>query len=164
MTRAALALAVVMSAGGSPEVAAEWKELAPLLGDWTAAGTGKPGEGTGGFTLTPDAGGKVLVRRSFAEYPKAPRHEDLMVIYREGGALKASYFDNEGHVIRYGVTAAPAEKRAVFLSDPGPGPRFRLTYDWSAPEALKLVFGIAPPDAPEKFGRYLEGTMKRRKP
>ena len=48
------------------------------------------------------------------------------------------------------------------MSEPGPGPRFRLTYDWSAPEALKIVFEMAPPNAPEKFNKYLEGTAKRR--
>lgn len=161
---AVLAAVVMLGAGGSPEVAAEWKELAPLLGDWTAVGTGKPGEGTGGFSLTPDAGGKVLVRRSFAEYPKAPRHDDLMVIYREGGALKASFFDSEGHVIRYAVTAAPAEKKAVFLSEPAPGPRFRLTYDWSDAQTLKIVFEVAAPNAPDKFNKYLEGAAKRKQP
>jgi hypothetical protein len=160
VTGAMLAMAAMLAAGGSPEVAAEWKELAPLLGDWTAVGTGKPGEGTGGFTLTPDAGGKVLVRRSFAEYPKQPRHDDLMVIYREGGAIKASFFDSEGHVIRYAVTAG--EKKAVFLSEPGPGPRFRLTYDWGDAQALKILFEVAAPNAPDKFTKYLEGSARRR--
>jgi hypothetical protein len=42
--------------------------------------------------------------------------------------LRAIYFDNEGHVINYSVSA-PAPGNVIFLSDPAvPGPQFRLTY------------------------------------
>ena len=69
-----------------------------------------------GYAETAFAGdtlqGKVLIRKSFAEYPgcngrAASRHDDLTILYREASRLQAIYFDNEGHVIRYSVAAAP---------------------------------------------------------
>ncbi|MBF5041950.1 hypothetical protein FGE12_06065 [Aggregicoccus sp. 17bor-14] len=139
----------------------------PLLGDWMGEGSGQPGEATGGFSFERDLQGRVLVRRSHADYPASKerpafRHEDLTVIALEGGAPSASYFDNEGHVIRYRVTHSPETHRTVFLSDAIPGaPRFRLTYDWTAPERLTLTFEIAPPGAPEQFKTYLSARAHR---
>jgi hypothetical protein len=40
-----------------------------LIGDWVSEG--KPGDGAARFTLTPDLGGKVLVRRHRADLPAA---------------------------------------------------------------------------------------------
>jgi hypothetical protein len=56
-------------------------------------------------------------------------HGDLLYIFQEAPAqpLKAIYFDNEGHVIHYNVST-PDATTAIFLSEPGPGPRFRLVY------------------------------------
>lgn len=43
--------------------------------------------------------------------------------------MKAIYFDNEGHVIHYDVSA-PNPTTAIFLSEaPHPGPQFRLVYE-----------------------------------
>ncbi len=139
--------------------------LAFLVGEWTATGGGgKPGEGVqGGFTIRPDLGGAVLVRRNRAEYAPRPGqargevHEDLMVIHPEGGALKATYFDNEGHVIRYAVTAEGG--RAVFESEPGPGPRFRLVYQRTGGNEVSITFLIAPPG--KEFQAYVSGTARR---
>jgi len=48
-----------------------------------------------------------------------------------GAPLKAIYFDNEGHVIHYNVaTSTPTS--VMFLSEPGRGPQFRLTYELAA--------------------------------
>jgi hypothetical protein len=55
----------------------------------------------------------------------------MLTIYADspGKPLRAIYFDNEGHVIHYVVTA-PTTTSAKFLSDPQlPGPRFRLLYE-----------------------------------
>ena len=144
-----------------------WAAWAPLLGKWVGEGSGQPGEATGGFSFERDLQGRVLVRRSHADYPASKerpafRHEDLTVIALEGDAAGATYFDNEGHVIRYRVTHSPEAHRTVFVSDAAPGaPRFRLTYDWSAPERLALTFEIAPPGAPEQFKTYLSARARR---
>src|SRR5689334_8984346 len=110
-----------------------WAGLRFLVGEWVGVGSGKPGEGTGGFTFAPDLDGKILLRKNFSEFPPKPgekhgmRHEDLLIVYPAGGALKAEYFDNEGHVIAYTVTTAPGQ--ATFESDAKPGaPRFKLVY------------------------------------
>jgi len=60
------------------------------------------------------------------------------------------------------VTASAAERRVTLLSEPAPGPRFRLTYAWSGPDALTLRFEIAPSGAPEAFRPYLEAAARRR--
>ena len=140
--------------------------LAFLVGEWTTTGGGgEPGQATrGGFTLRPELGGAVLVRRNRAEYAPRPGqargvvHEDLMVIHPEGAALKATYFDNEGHVIRYAVTAAAG--RATFESEPGPGPRFRLVYERKGEDEVAIVLLVAPPG--KEFQPYVTGTARRK--
>ncbi len=146
-----------------------WKAAQSLVGEWVGEGGGEPGQSTrGGFSFESDLQGAVLVRKSFAEYPAsqnhpASRHDDLTVVYRNAGATpRATYFDNEGHVIDYALSASPDGSRIEFLSAPRTGePRFRLTYVVTSPEALKLLFEIAPPGHPESFSPYLESTARR---
>src|SRR5215510_3290771 len=81
-----------------------------LIGEWQAVET-PPGE-SGAFTFKLTVQGRVMVRTNEAIYPATPdrpasRHDDLLVIYGEAGALKADYFDNEGHVIRYAAQTRP---------------------------------------------------------
>ena len=104
-----------------------------------------------------DLQGNVLVRKNVATTPTG-RHEDLMVIYPEAPGLRAIYFDNEGHVIHYRVTTA--ESQAVFTSEEGPGPRFRLTYRKNGDGTVRIVFEIAPPGG--DFKTYLEGTVRKK--
>lgn len=52
------------------------------------SGTGEPGQGVGEFSFSFDLQDKVLVRKSFAEYPAtkekpAYRHDDMMIIYKD---------------------------------------------------------------------------------
>jgi hypothetical protein len=145
-------------------------ELAPfafLVGEWPATGTGQPGTGTGTATFTRGLQDRVIVRTSFADYPAAgdkpaSRHDDLMVIYAApGGGARADYYDSEGLVIRYAVQS-PAPGQAVFLSDAGGGPRFRLAYTLTAPGVLKGEFAIAPPGTPEAFKPYLTWESRRK--
>lgn len=146
-----------------------WKAAQALVGEWVGEGGGQPGQASrGAFTFASDLQGAVLVRKNFAEYPASQnrpafRHDDLTVVYRGvGGAPHATYFDNEGHVIEYAVSAAADGSRIEWLSAPQAGqPRFRLTYTFTSPEALKLRFEIAPPDQPEKFSLYLEASAHR---
>ena len=137
-----------------------------MLGEWEADTTG-PGGPTGGFTLATDLQGRVLLRKNRADYaPKdghpATSHDDLMVIYRDGDATKADYWDNEGHVIRY-VATVDKGKSFTFVSDAVAGrPRFRLTYLVVSPKALSLRFEIATPNAPEQFKPYIQATVHRK--
>jgi catechol 2,3-dioxygenase-like lactoylglutathione lyase family enzyme len=137
-----------------------------LAGEWSGEGDGQPGAATGSASFRFELDGKVLVRRSHADYPAAKgrpasRHEDLMTLFVEGGKLKAFYVDNEGHVIRYDAAADP--EGVVFTSEPAPGPRFRLTY-LRKPEARVTVrFEIAPPSSPEAFKTYLEAVTRKGK-
>ncbi len=148
--------------------AEDWGALQYLIGTWTAEGAGEPGNGTGTFSFEPDLQGEVLVRKSHAEYPalkdrKPAVHDDLMIVYRElseraEGALRAIYFDNEGHVIRYRVTMFG--DKIVFATDPeSGGPQYRFTYTHTSPDTLRLKFEIGSPG--KGFTTYLDGAAKR---
>jgi hypothetical protein len=174
--RGALALLVALVALTSPTLvghAAEPPALAPLrflIGEWEGVGSGKPGEGAGGCTFAAALQGRVVVRTSFAEYPAsgdrpAARHDDLMVVYVAADAqVKADYYDNEGHVIRYVVQ--PLEGGGVvFLSEVAPAaPRFRLTYTPAPDGTVNGRFEIAPPGTPEAFAPYLAWGARRVSP
>jgi len=146
--------------------AQDWSPLQFLLGRWTTDQPrgGERAHGTGSFHFAPDLQGRILLRKNFAEYPAengkpAYRHDDLMVVYRnQAGEIRASYFDNEGHVIEYGVTVADGS--AVFLSKgPATATRYRLTYKASAVEHLNLKFEIAPPG--KDFSTYIDASVHR---
>jgi hypothetical protein len=91
------------------------------------------------------------------------RHDDLMVIYvTETGDLRADYYDNEGHVIRYRITV-PANRQAVFVSEVEPkAPCYRLSYTLTPGGWLEGRFDIAPPGKPESFSHYLTWTARRK--
>ncbi|HEV8001247.1 MAG TPA: hypothetical protein VGP63_15275 [Planctomycetaceae bacterium] len=144
-----------------------WADFRFLIGTWVSEA--KPGEGSGRFSLEPELQGKVLVRRNVANVPAvqgraAVKHEDLMIVYPDPRSrqIRASYFDNEGHVIDYSVNALPDKKGLVFASDPKlPGPCFRLTYTKAGESEVALKFEIAPPGKPDQFRLYLQGLVKR---
>jgi hypothetical protein len=166
-----LVVFAVFAAGGSTQVQAKddpWEPFHFLIGEWV--GEGKEGQGTGHFSLTPDLGGKVLVRRNHAELPAsngrpAAVHEDLMVIYKsqDGKSAKAIYFDNEDHVINYNVTFSPDKETLTFISATAPSaPRFRLTYQKEAEDRVGIKFEIALPGKPDDFKTYLEGKARKK--
>jgi hypothetical protein len=169
---AAFVLVLFPSALRPSEHAAESSEpFAPLqflMGDWTGAGSGKPGEGAGSSRFSFDLDKKIVIRRSKAEYPPKPGekagviHEDLTVIYTQPGdpGLRAIYFDNEGHVIHYRVSCPENNKSAVFESEgTGKGPRFRLVCTLLSDGRLSIEFFIAPPGG--EFKSYTRGTLER---
>lgn len=167
MRRAHLVGLVLFSSSlalGQPAVPpADWKAWQPLVGTWIA--DGKPGAPTGGFTLRESLQGRILVRENYAEYPKsnerpAARHDDLMVLYKDGAITRADYWDNEGHVIHYTVLAAD---NITFLGDEKSGePRYRLIYRLTSPTTMSIEFAIAPPNAPGKFKPYITATLHKR--
>ena len=160
-----LALLAVPIFGGLPtstEPAADFVPLKFLVGRWEADSAG-----AGRCEFTPEAQGKILVRRNHGELPAANGrpasiHDDLMVIYHDGTPprTRADYYDSEGHVIRYAVETSDGQ--AVFLSDLVPGgPRFRLTYMLQKDGAVAGRFEISPPGAAEAFKPYLTWVLRR---
>jgi len=157
-------LILVASVGAAQAATPDWGPFSWLVGRWTGAGGASAMQGGGGFSFLPEAGGTVLVRKNVADYPAqggrpAQHHEDLMVIYREGGAVRATYWDSEGQTIHYAVSALSPDA-AVFLSDDPAGPRFRLTYR-RTPQGLTGGFEIAAPPARDQFRDYLTWTAAR---
>jgi hypothetical protein len=115
--RKSLLAAALLAAGLLPGQSVDpWRPFQFLIGKWKAD--------NGAFTFLPDVKGKTVVRRNVNHTP-GQEHEDLMVVYQEGGT-KAIYFDSEGHVIRYIVTF-PEPTKVVFESE-GAGPKYRLAY------------------------------------
>jgi hypothetical protein len=167
----ALALAAALAAPPAPPAAPPapdpLAQLAPLLGTWDGDPTGQPGaplRARASFTRELD--GKVVVRRNRVEFPPAAGtaagtagavHEDLLVVGPEGGGVRATYWDNEGHVIRYAVSAAGGA--VTFESEPGPGPRFRLAYQPLPDGRWSVTFSVAPPGG--AFKPLQTGTMRR---
>ena len=170
MRRVGLALVMLCTLPvlAQPSAPADWKEFAPLMGEWSADPSGPSDTTRGGFTLESALSGRVLVRKNWAEYPKttdrpASRHDDLMVVYKVGGETRADYYDNEGHVIRYAVSV-PTDGTFVFLSDPLEGqPRFRLTQAIDAAGTMSIRFEIAPPNAPNEFKPYITASAHRKR-
>jgi hypothetical protein len=155
----------------SPVAPARENDLAPaltslafLLGDWDAV-PAAAGE-TGAFSFRSSVQGRVIVRTNYANYPAAngkpaSRHDDLLVIAADGGTLRADYFDNEGHVIRY-VVESPAAGQVVFVSEVKPNePRYRLRYTANPDGTLAGQFDVAPPGKPESFNPYLKWSARR---
>lgn len=143
-----------------------WEKWNWLIGDWVGEGSGAPGQGIGWFSLQPDLGGKILVRKSHSEYPATKEkpliiHNDFMVVYLDYGGQpsKAIYFDNEGHVIDYSVTYS--ERSIVFTSSKIQNvPVFRLTYVLLDKETVDVKFGISQDG--EHFLTYTEGKCKKK--
>jgi hypothetical protein len=139
-----------------------------LIGDWAGTGSGTPGQGQGGFTFHLDLQSRIIVRRSYAEYPAtkdqpAYRHDDLMVLYNDAdGVRRADYWDNEGHVIRYTLHSSDDECMITFESPKSANePAYKLVYTFKSPDELEIAFQVAP--AGKDFGDYIRASAKRKK-
>ncbi len=130
--------APLLSQNAPAEALDPFAALAFLEGSWEAKTQGNAGVTAGGaYTFHRELGGHILARHSTSTSAcKGPanfdcEHGDLLYVYAEAPnqPLKSIYFDNEGHVIHYELSA-PAPGIAIFLSDASrPGPRFRLMYE-----------------------------------
>lgn len=144
-----------------------WAGLRFLLGTWEAKTTGglAQASSSGSYTFQLELRDHVLARHSVSGDCKGPddfdcRHSDLLYLYPagDGQEWQAIYFDNEGHVIHYGVSV-PKPGLAVFLSDSAqPGPQFRLTYELTGTEMSGKFQMKAPGQA--DFASYLEWRGK----
>ena len=167
---AAILIAFAHSSGAQT-APTTWGALDFLLGEWVGEGSSEAGQGSGAASFHLDLQKRVIVRTSHAEYPAAKGkaayvHDDLMIIYRESekGPFQAIFFDNEGHVIRYGIQISPDEKSIEFLSETSPGsPTFRLTYTKTGADGLVLKLEMAPPGKPDAFSPVVTGAMRRKK-
>jgi len=146
----------------------DWSLFQFLIGEWLGEGSGKPGETIGSSIFSFDLQNKVLIRKSYADYPAANnrpsfRHDDLMIVYQEKKSIKAIYFDNEGHVINYSVSLSQDLNTITFVSDINPTvPRFRFVYTKNGENTMKISFEFAPPGKPEEFSKYLDGVLKKK--
>ena len=158
------ALLLLLALAGAANAAADpWARLRFLVGEWTGESVGTAG--SGGTTFALELDDRILVRHNRADYPAtadrpAQSHRDLMIVYPEpDSGLRAIYFDDEGHVIRYRVSFG-AERRVVFTSlESAAGPRFRLSYEPQPDGSLDVAFDTAPPGGELK--RYLTGRLRR---
>jgi hypothetical protein len=122
------------AAGADP-----WKALSFLEGTWEAKtqGGSADAKSAGSYTFEPELDHHILARHSKVDGGcDGPatfdcQHGDLLYVYQDakGEPLKAIYFDSEGHVIHYDISA-PNPATAIFASEASrPGPQFRLVYE-----------------------------------
>ena len=143
-----------------------WADYRFLIGEWVADNPGDQGQGTCSFLL--DLQDKIMVRKNHAEAPAskdrpATVHDDLMIMYLSGGAMKAAYYDSEEHLINYEVTISANRDTLVFVSAADlQVPRFRLSYVKAGEGKLAGSFEFAPPGKPDAFSLYLKWTMSRK--
>ncbi len=159
---------VLLLCGAASSLSAQGDPFAPLrflLGEWTAVDT--PVGESGAFTFKLAVQDRVIVRTNEANYAAtaarpASRHDDLLVIYNEGGSLKADYFDSEGHVIRYAVQPGASNVVAFISASDPTEPRYRLTYRAGDAGVLLGTFEVAAPGTPDSFKPYLSWRARRR--
>jgi hypothetical protein len=161
---------VCLSAWAQP--AAPPVKLGPLwrllAGEWT--GEAATGVRSGSCSFRFDLGDHILIRTNHAEVPVGGNgqiaiHDDFMVIY-PGPAetqARATYWDNEGHIIEYVAEWSAGGTTLTFLSKPAPGPQFRLTYKKVDSDTFTVSFDMAPPGPAGVFKPYTSGTIKRQK-
>ncbi len=147
--------------------APSWDGWQFLIGEWKGEGSGDPGQGTGSFSFWPDLNENIIIRKNHTEYPASKdrpafSHDDLMIVHKEDDKTRATYFDNEGHVINYIVQFSEDSSSLIFTGDIKPlEPRFRLTYTKVENGEVKINFEIAPPGKSETFTMYLGGVAIR---
>lgn len=148
-------------------------QLKWLLGEWIDDWRrGEPGEATaGGESWRLLLADRILVRNSWCEYPAtddhaAFRHDDLLVVFLDSDSqIRAVFWDNHGHVIRYTTAIIDLERAEFsFESDQSAsGPRQRLHYRASGSRHLNADFNLQLPGA-IGFSTYLAWTSSRTEP
>ena len=162
----ALGAVLGLAASGSAQTPADLSSLTFLLGDWDAVGLPRGESGAFNFSLAVQD--RIIVRTNYAKTAArdgrpATRHDDLMVIFVEGGTIKADYFDSDKHVIHYSVqTRGPRD--VVFISEPNAAePRYRLTYSLAADGTLKGSFETAAAESQDDFKPLFSWSARKLK-
>jgi hypothetical protein len=140
--------------------------LAFQLGTWSGAGkvTDTGGSSTGNSVFSAEANGTVMLRKDhtnlFGKDGKpAGGFDQLMVIYQEGTAIHADYFDG-AHIIHYGSAQVDPGRSVVFTTTTSPSsPAFRLSYALGE-SALKVGFAMAPPGG-QTYRQVAAGTLRK---
>ena len=160
-----LAALIMCSFSGYGQPDSTWAKWDWLMGKWKGAGMGAPGEGKGTFSFKLNLDNNILERSSHTEYPAtadkpASTHDDLLIVYKDfsGNPLKAIYFDNEGHSIRYDIKLR--DHIIIFTSEWVTGmPVYRLTYTLLDDGMLNTKFEISKDG--KEFSTYVEGKSKK---
>jgi hypothetical protein len=165
-----LALAATSAEARTAQVKTLKPDLAPvsfLLGRWWSddgkvAETGQASRGRSAFSV--EAGGAALLRRDHTDLlDKAGEVsgglDQVMLIYAEGGRLKADYTDGQ-HVIHYTSAAVTPDRSVVFTSASGGAPTFRLAYELVDPKTLSVTFSMAAPGGSD-FRPIATGLLKK---
>lgn len=164
---ALLMLALPAVAQDRPRPPADpFQPISFLIGTWEARTINNPSiTAVGAYTFQSELNGHVVARHSISDAAKCKgpadfncEHGDMLYIYADapGQPLHAIYFDNEGHVIHYAVSA-PTPTSAEFLSDPQqPWPQFRLFYERKG-AVMSGKFQMRMPGQPD-WHSYLEWT------
>jgi len=173
VTAALVSILLANSAFAAPakKLGPELEPLGFLVGTWTA-GQGQVvdtvGAAAGRSAFSIEAGGGALLRRDHTSLKgpngkRAGRLDQVMLIYPEGGGLRADYSDG-GHVIHYASAEVTPGRSVVFRSAPQPDtPSFRLTYAAAPGDVLTVKFEMAAPGGAD-FKPLAEGQMTRRPP
>jgi hypothetical protein len=162
----AFLIAIALASTAQAQSRAKLSTLNFLLGDWDAIELPRGESGAFNFSLAVQD--RIIVRTNYAKYPArdgkpATRHDDLMVIFVEGDALKADYFDSEQHVIHY-LVQPRGPRDVVFVSEAKAGePRYRLSYTLAANGHLKGTFETASSEAPDDYKPLLAWTARKLK-
>jgi hypothetical protein len=152
----------------TPTKANPFQALAFLEGTWDAkVQNNATVKESGRYSFGRELDGHVFARHGTTDPNcKAPAnfdcaHSDLLYVFSDGpdSSLKAIYFDNEGHVIHYAVTM-PTPNSVVFLSAPGQGPQFRLSYELAS-GVMTGKFQMLMPGQSE-WRTYLEWSGSRK--
>jgi hypothetical protein len=161
-------LLAVCPAFADPAPKPDLAPLAFLVGSWDS-GDGKVadtgGTSKGGSVIGIASDGAALLRQDHTELfdksgkPSGAFHQ-TMLIYSEGGTLRADYVDGEGHAIHYTSATMVPGKSVTFTSAANAGPVFRLTYELQSPGMLAVTFGMIPPGQSE-VRPIATGTLKK---
>jgi len=165
---AALTLLAATASAQSAPLKPQMAGIAFLIGHWSSgqgqvADTG--GTATGSSTIEAAANGGALPRRDHtnlfdASGKPAGGFDQIMLIYPEGGTLRADYCDGD-HAIHYTSAVVVPGQSVTFTSAAQPGaPVFKLGYRLEAPATLTVSFSMEPPGS-AAFRPIATGTMTR---